>query len=342
MLRYVVRKLLLAVPLVLCIVTLIFGLIELSPGDVSSKFVNEETPPELRELIIAKFRLDQPVHVRYLSMLWNLVRLDFGHSLALDRPVFDIIAEYLPNTIVLSLVTLLVAYPTGIVLGTIQAVRQNRPLDTGASVASLLLYSMPTFWLALMLQLLVGIYWAGWVQGLAGQGVVSMGTADLLTLPLSGMKDPIFYDDLSWGEKLVDRFEHLILPGFAMGFAAAAQSARYMRSSLLEVIRQDYIRTARAKGLPERVVVIKHGLRNALLPIVTLLGLSLPFLFSGSVLVEIVFSWPGMGRMIVTAIQQQDTPLIIACFFVFTVLVVIGNLVADILYAWVDPRIRLE
>ncbi|MEM6926428.1 MAG: ABC transporter permease, partial [Myxococcota bacterium] len=207
-----------------------------------------------------------------------------------------------------------------------------------ASVGSLVLYSMPTFWLALMLQLLIGIYWAGWVQGLG----LPPGVQDTLTLPLSGMKDPIFYDDFGFFERIVDRFEHLILPGFAMGFAAAASTARYMRSSLLEVIRQDYIRTARAKGLPERLVIIRHGMRNALLPIVTLLGLSLPYLFSGSVLVEIVFSWPGMGRLIVTAIGQQDTPLIIACFFVFTLLVVLGNLIADILYAWVDPRIRLD
>jgi len=342
MLRYVVRKLLLAVPLVIGVVTLIFLLIELSPGDALSKFVSPDMDPEVIKLIEIRMGLDQPAHVRYLLMIRNLAMFDFGVSLSHDRPVFDIIAEYLPNTILLSLVTLLVAYPTGVVLGTIQAIRQNRPVDTGISVSSLVLYSMPTFWLALMLQLLFGIYWSGWLQDLVASGSLSAATADFLSLPLSGMKDPIWYDELSFGERLFDRFKHILLPGFAMGFAAAASSARYMRSSLLEVIRQDYIRTARAKGLSERLVVIKHGVRNALLPIVTLLGLSLPFLFSGSVLVEMVFSWPGMGRMIVEAIGQQDTPLIIACFFVFTLMVVAGNLVADILYAWVDPRIRLE
>ena len=139
----------------------------------------------------------------------------------------------------------------------------------------------------------------------------------------------------------MDRLKHLLLPGLALGIASAAGTARYMRSSMLEVIRLDYIRTARAKGLPERTVVFKHALRNALLPIVTLLGLSLPYLFSGSVLVEIIFAWPGMGRLIVGAIFTQDTPLIIACFFVFSLMVVAGNLVADILYSIVDPRIRL-
>jgi peptide/nickel transport system permease protein len=156
------------------------------------------------------------------------------------------------------------------------------------------------------------------------------------------MVDAVEHDFMTVPEKLVDRLQHLILPGVALGVASAAGTARYMRSSMLEVIRQDYVRTARAKGLSERKVVFKHALRNALLPIVTLLGLSLPFLFSGSVLIEIIFAWPGMGRVIVGAIFAQDTPLIIACFFVFTMVVVLGNLVADLLYSLVDPRIRLS
>ena len=143
------------------------------------------------------------------------------------------------------------------------------------------------------------------------------------------------------GEKFVDRLQHILLPGIALGLASAAGTARYMRSSMLEVIRLDYIRTARAKGLPERTVVFKHAMRNALIPIVTLLGLSLPYLFSGSVLVEYIFAWPGMGRLIIEAIRSQDTPVITGCFFVFTLMVVIGNLLADILYSIVDPRIRL-
>ena len=152
--------------------------------------------------------------------------------------------------------------------------------------------------------------------------------------------------DLAWleaaahtPERLLDRARHLVLPGVAMGMAFAAGTARYMRSSLLEVIRQDYIRTARAKGLRERVVVLKHAMRNALLPIVTLMGLSVRMLFSGAVLIEIIFAWPGMGRLIVQAIYQQDTPLIVGCFFVISLLVVLGNLIADLAYAVVDPRV---
>jgi peptide/nickel transport system permease protein len=339
--KYVARKTLLAIPLVWVVVTLIFVLLELSPGTIADKFFNPETPPQVRELIAAKYHLDDPAWVRYLAMLRNLALFDFGRSMAQDRAVFAIISEALPNTVLLSSVTLLVIYPTGILLGTIQAVRHRSMIDTTFSVASLILYSMPLFWLGLMLQLLVAFYWAGWLQDLVQAGTISRHTASLFKLPTDGMVDLTKFD-MTWGEELFDRAKHLVLPGIAMGLATSGATARYMRSSLLEVIRQDFIRTARAKGLHERTVVLRHGLRNALLPIVTLMGLNVPFLFSGAVLVESIFSWPGMGRLIVNAIKTQDTPLIIACFYVFTLLVVLGNLLADIAYAWVDPRIKYD
>lgn len=340
--KYIARKLLLAIPLIWCVVTLIFVLLELSPGDISSKFFTPETPPEVRAMIIEKYHLHDPSIVRYGAMLWNLLSFDFGRSMAQERPVFDIIAAALPNTILLSVLTLMVIYPTGILIGTLQAVRHNTPADTGLSVASLTLYSMPEFWLALMLQLLVAFYWSGWIDGLGRAGVLGDQAVMWLTLPSSGMVDAVQYDFMSPGEQLVDRLKHLILPGVAMGLASAGATARYMRSSLLEVIRQDYIRTARAKGLRERTVIVKHALRNALLPIVTLMGLNVPALFSGTVIIETIFAWPGMGRLIVGAIYTQDTPLIIATFYVFTLLVVAGNLMADVAYALVDPRIKYD
>jgi len=243
---------------------------------------------------------------------------DLGVSLVQERPVVEIIAEALPNPLLLSLVTLAVIFPVGVSLGIFQAVRQGRVEDSVASVGALFFYSMPSFWLALMLQLI----------------------APSLGLPISGMNDAVMVDYMSPAERWWDTAAHLLLPGLAMGVASAAGVARYMRSSLLEVIRQDYIRTARAKGLPERAVIGKHALRNALLPIITLVGLSLPFLVGGSVLVETVFAWPGMGKLIIDAIYQQDTPLIIACFLLFAVVVTLGNLFADLAYAVVDPRIR--
>ena len=321
MIGYIGRKLLLAIPLLWGVITLIFVLIELSPGTVADKFFTPDTTPEVRMMIIEKYGLDQPAIVRYALMLKNLMFFDFGVSMVHEEPVFGLVMQALPNTLLLSLVTLIVVFPVGILLGTIQGVRQGGVTDTGISISSLFFYSMPSFWLALMLQLLFTLWWP--------------------ILPTSGMYGNM-YDYMGTGAQIGDRLVHLILPGIAMGLASAAGNARYMRSSLLEVIRQDYIRTARAKGLPEATVIGKHALRNAMLPIITLMGLSLPYLFSGSVLVETIFAWPGMGRLIVDAIFAQDTPMIIACFFVFTLVVVAGNLIADLAYAFVDPRIKYD
>ena len=321
MIKYAVQKLLLAIPLILGVVTLIFLLVQLSPGDTTDRFFTPETPPEVRQMIMAKWGLDQPVHVQYLRMLGNLATGDFGVSIAQERPVFEIIGEKLPNTLLLSAVSLSVIVITGVSLGIAQAVRQYSLFDNLASVISLFFYSMPSFWLALMLVLVFSY--------------------NFELLPSSGMKDAVMYDFMTPTEQFLDRVKHLLLPGVGLGMATSAGMARYMRSSMLEVVQQDYIRTARAKGLPETVVILKHTVRNALLPIITIIGLSMPFLFSGSVLIEYVFAWPGMGRVIVEAIFTQDTPLIIACFFVFTLLVVTGNLLADLANALVDPRIKL-
>ena len=342
MTKYIFRKLLLAVPLLWGVITLIFFLVELTPGSVADKFFTPETPPEVRQMIVAKYGLDRPAIVRYALMLKNLAFFDFGVSMAQERPVFEIIRDALPNTLVLSAVTMMIIFPTGIAVGTLQAVRHNKLSDTGASIASLFFYSMPSFWLALMLQLFIAFGWSGFIEGLGARGVLSDDTVGLLVLPSSGMFDAVGQFTMTTGEQIVDRLKHLILPGFAMGLASAAGTARYMRSSLLEVVRQDYIRTARAKGLLERVVILKHAMRNALLPIITLFGLQIPYLFSGAVLVETIFAWPGMGRLIVNAIYTQDTPLIIALFFVSTLLVVLGNLIADVTYAIVDPRIKYD
>ncbi|MFT4977144.1 MAG: peptide/nickel transport system permease protein [Myxococcota bacterium] len=321
MISYIFRKLLLSIPLILGVITLIFILVQLSPGDATDRFFTPETPPEVRQMVMEKWGLDQPVHIQYLRMIGNLSTGDFGTSIAQERPVFDIIGEKLPNTLLLSGVTLSIIIFTGVSLGIAQAIRQYSIFDNLASVISLFFYSMPSFWLALMLILIFSLH--------------------LELLPASGMVDAVSHDFMSPSQKFWDRVRHLILPGVGLGVASSAGMARYMRSSMLEVIRQDYVRTARAKGLSETTVVLKHSVRNALLPIITLVGLSLPFLFSGSVLIEYVFAWPGMGRVIVEAIFTQDTPLIIACFFVFTILVVTGNLLADIAYSMVDPRIRL-
>lgn len=322
MLKYILRKLLLSIPLLWGVVTLIFLLIQASPGDATDRFFTPETPPKVREMIEAKWGLDQPVYVQYVRMIGNIATGDFGRSIAQDRPVFDIIGDALWNTVLLSLISMIVTYSVGILLGVLQAVRQYSLLDSVSSVVSLFLYSMPGFWLALMMVLVFTLKWP--------------------ILPSTGMIDAAMFDFMTPQEQWMDRLRHIILPAIALGLSPAAGIARYMRSSMLEVVRQDFVRTAAAKGLPGWKVTFKHALRNALLPIITIIGLNLPFLFSGAVLIETIFAWPGMGRVIVTAIYTQDTPLIVACFFVSSLLVVAGNLLADVLYSFVDPRIRLS
>ncbi len=328
MTRYLVRRLLGAVPLVFGIATIIFFVVNLAPGDPMLTMIRPGMTAETVEQMRRNFGLDQPVGVRYVKWVASTLRGDFGYSITHGRPVLDVIRDFLPNTLLLSAAALLLAFVFGIVLGTIQAVRQYSLLDSALSVVLLFFYSMPSFWLALMLILTLSLFarnvweWPIW-------------------FPASGMYGSE-YEFLSTGQKILERIRYMTLPTLSLALVLTAGVARYMRGSMLEVIRQDYVRTARAKGLPERVVVFKHALRNALIPVITLLGLYVPVLFSGTVFIETVFAWPGMGKVIVEAIFQRDYALVMAGSFFFALMVVVGNLIADVLYAVVDPRIRYE
>jgi peptide/nickel transport system permease protein len=259
-----------------------------------------------------------------LRWLGSFLRGDFGYSFAQHRPVAQVIADALPNTLILSGVSLALIFVIGCAVGIVQAVRQYSNLDEALTFLSLFVYSIPGFWLGLMLIILF-----------------SSVVPEPLRLPISGMTDVNHELMSAWG-RMVDTARHLLLPGFALGIASAAGVARYMRSSMLETIRQDYVRTARAKGLSERRVILGHALRNALIPIVSLLGLYLPLLFGGAVVIEVVFAWPGMGRVLYNSVVARDYPVVMAASFLFGVLVLLGNLVADVLYAAADPRIRYE
>jgi peptide/nickel transport system permease protein len=327
MISYLVRRLLGSIPLLLGILTIIFFVVNLAPGDPTARFFNPNVSPEVIEQMRRNLGLDQPLHIQYGRWLWSFARGDFGYSFGQMRPIGDILPETLWNTLQLSIVSLVVIFVVGMLLGIIQAVRQYSVTDNVLTFVALFFYSMPSFWFALMLILILSL-WAnqlGWPIQFPASGMTSVG-----------------YEFMTTPEKIQDRVMHMILPATALGIGAAAGVARYMRGSMLEVIHQDFIRTARAKGLSERVVIFKHALRNALIPIVTLLGLYLPFLFSGAVLVEVIFAWPGMGRAIVDAIFQRDYPMVMATSFVISAVVVLGNLVADVLYAVVDPRIRTD
>lgn len=325
MIGYLLRRLLGAIPLLLGILTLIFFIIHVAPGDPTARFFNPNVSPEVIEQMRRNLGLDQPLHVQYLKWMGSFLRGDFGYSFGQMRPISEILPGTLWNTLQLTLLSLLLIFVVGMLVGIVQAVRQYSVTDNVASVVALFFYSMPSFWFALMLLLIFSLkasQW-GWPFSLPASQMTSVGA-----------------EFLPWGDRVWDRVQHLILPVTALGIGNAAGVARYMRGSMLEVIHQDFIRTARAKGLSERSVIFRHALRNALIPIVTLLGLYLPFLLSGAVLVETIFAWPGMGRLIVDAIFQRDYPLVMATSFVIAAVVVLGNLTADVLYAVVDPRIR--
>jgi peptide/nickel transport system permease protein len=326
MIGYLLRRLLGAIPLLLGILTIIFFVVHLAPGDPTARFFNPNVSPEVIEQMRRNLGLDQPLHIQYWRWLSSFLTGDFGYSFGQMRPIGEILPEVLWNTLQLTLVSLVVIFAVGMLIGIVQAVRQYSLADNVLTFAALFFYSMPSFWFALMLILIFSRGAdAGW----------------LFNWPASGMTS-IEYEYLSPMGKAGDRLAHLMLPAIALGIGSAAGVARYMRGSMLEVIHQDFIRTARAKGLSERTVIFKHALRNALIPIITLVGLYLPFLLSGAVLVETIFAWPGMGRAIVEAILARDYPMVMATSFVIAAIVVLGNLLSDVLYAVVDPRIRNE
>lgn len=330
MVGYLVRRILGAIPLLLGILTLIFFIIHVAPGDPTARFINPNVSPRVIEQMRHNLGLDQPLHVQYFKWLWSFIRGDFGYSFGQQQPISDILMGWhgvLWNTLQLTLVSLVLIFVIGMLIGIVQAVRQYSLADNLLSFVALFFYSMPSFWFALMLILLFSLQATqhGWPISFPASGMTSVG-----------------YEFMTFGQQMADRFRHIILPAMAMGIGNAAGVARYMRGSMLEVIHQDFIRTARAKGLSERVVIFRHALRNALIPIITLLGLYLPFLLSGAVLVETIFGWPGMGRAIFDAILQRDYPMVMATSFVIAAMVVLGNLLSDVLYAVVDPRIRTE
>jgi peptide/nickel transport system permease protein len=323
---YSLRRLLASIPLLLGVATIVFFLLSLAPGDPSFLFIGRGMSPEMVETVRRNMGLDDPLLVRYLRWLLALARGDFGYSFSAQMPVLDRIMAALPNTLLLASVSLVLAFLAGIVLGVIQAVRQYSLLDAVLSGGALFFYSMPSFWLAIMLILVFSVNAAnawGWPLAFPASGVVSPG-----------------YDLLGPFDQLKNRVMHLVLPTLSLTLVLAAGVARYVRASMLEVIHQDYIRTARAKGLPESRVIFKHALRNGLIPVVTLFGLYLPLLLSGTVFIEYVFAWPGMGKLLVDSILQRDYPVVLAGTFLFGGMVVLGNLFADLVYGVVDPRIR--
>jgi peptide/nickel transport system permease protein len=322
MLLYLFKRLLLMVPLLLGITLISFVVIHLAPGEPTDlqTQLNPEVSVELQQRLRAQYDLDQPLLVQYGKWLGRLVRLDFGESFSQDRrPVTAKIAERLPVTILINVLSigliLLVAVPIGI----FSAVRRNSHFDRLTTIFVFIGFATPSFWLALLLMDVLGVRYG--------------------LFPIVGLKS-LGYDYLSWPGQILDVLHHLVLPVFVSAFGGLAGFSRYMRANMLEVIRQDYILTARAKGLTEKAVIWKHALRNALLPVITILGLSVPGLIGGSVIFETIFAIPGMGKLFYDGVMMRDYPLIMGILVIGAVLTLVGNLLADLGYALADPRIR--
>ncbi|MCK4536500.1 MAG: ABC transporter permease [Desulfuromonadales bacterium] len=322
MLVYLSKRLLMMIPMLIGITLISFVVIHLAPGEPTDlqTDLNPEASIEMKERLRAQYDLDKPLYVQYGKWLSRLVRLDFGDSFSQDRrPVLEKIFERMPITILINVLSIALILVVSVPIGIMSAVKRNSPFDRGTTVFVFLGFAMPSFWLALLLMDFLGVR--------------------LGLFPISGLRS-IGYEYMSWGGQLLDSIHHLILPVFISAFGGLAGFSRYMRSNMLEVIRQDYILTARAKGLSERTVIYKHALRNALLPVITILGLSVPGLIGGSVIFETIFAIPGMGKLFYDGVMMRDYPLIMGILVIGAVLTLVGNMLADLSYAIADPRIR--
>src|SRR5213595_994151 len=323
MLWYALRRLVLAVPLLLGITLISFVVIHLAPGepvDLQTGDLSVQSSAQAKQLLREVYGLDKPLTVQYWNWLGRLARLDFGRSFAPDgRPVLTMIAERLPITLLLNIVEMLIIVTMAVPVGALSATRQYSAFDKVTTIFVFIGFATPDFWLALLLMILFGVQ-LGW-------------------LPISGLRS-MNWEYLSFWRQQWDFLGHLALPILVATFGGLAGFSRYMRQSMLEVVRQDYIQSARAKGLAEPIVIGKHALRNALLPVVTILGLSLPGLIGGSVIVESIFAIPGMGQLMVQAVFARDYPLIMGNLVIVATLTLFANLLADVAYGIVDPRIR--
>ncbi|NQT30645.1 MAG: ABC transporter permease [Candidatus Saganbacteria bacterium] len=316
--KFVFRRLLQLIPLLIGVSLITFFVMHLAPGDPTALIADPSIDPVDLARIRANWGLDQPLIVQYFYWLGNVLRGDLGTSYLSGQPVLFEILERLPATLLLMIPSFIITLLITIPLGVLSAVRKNSFFDNIVTVLSFIGMATPSFWLGMMLMLLFAV--------------------DLGWLPAVGMTDPLLSG--GWFVHMMDVIRHMILPLTTMTILSLAGITRYQRAAMLEVLDQDFIRVARAKGLPERVVVFKHALRNALIPIVTIMGLSLPALFGGAFIIETIFAWPGMGRLGVIAIFQRNYPLIMGIMLFSAILIMLGNLLADIGYALVDPRIR--
>jgi len=323
-LKYIVKRILFMIPLMLGITIICFFVMHLAPGsptDLQTE-MNPKASVEMKQHLRALYELDKPIHVQYWSWLKKISHGNMGFSFSSDqRPVTSKILERLPITILIEFLSLIIIIAVAVPIGVLSAVHQDSLFDKVTAVFVFIGFAVPTFWLALLLMIFFGIN-LGW-------------------LPISGLRS-LNYEYLGTIDRIIDLAKHLVLPVFVSAFGGLAGLSRYMRANMLEVIRQDYIMTARAKGLSERDVIYRHALRNALLPAITILGLSIPGLIGGAVIFETIFAIPGMGQLLFMSVMARDYPTIMGILLFSAILTLLGNLIADVSYALADPRIRIS
>jgi len=331
---YIIKRLLQIIPVILGVTIIAFALIHLAPGDPARTMLGQHaTETEINE-IREKYGLDKPLYVQYFVWLGDVLQGDLGRSILTHEQVATEIGARFPNTIELAIAAMIFAIIIGGLAGIISATKQYSITDYTVMGVALFGISMPVFWLGIMLMMIFGVT-LGWLP--------IGGRIDLL-IPFNRVTGFMVFDSIITGNgtALISVLRHLILPAIALGTIPMAIIARVTRSSMLEVLRQDFIRTERAKGLTERKVIYKHAIRNAMVPVITVIGLNFGLLLSGAILTETIFSWPGVGRLVVNAVYARDYPLVIGCILVFALVFVIVNLVTDILYTFIDPRIHYE
>jgi len=329
--QYLIRRLLLIIPTFLGITLITFMVIQLAPGSPAAMklsmgeqgMMGDEVTREIVEQTKKLYGLDKPIWTRYGIWLKQVVTLDFGTSYKDHRPVIEKIAERLPITIELNLISIFLVYLIAIPIGVYSAVEQGTIRDKVMTVILFILYSLPNFWVAVLL-------------------IMFLGGGDFLDwFPIYGISSPGM-EGAAFTARLWNHLWHLVLPVFCLSYGGLAGLSRFMRAGMLEVIRQDYIRTARAKGLPEKLVIFKHAMRNSIIPIITLLGYLLPGMLGGSIIIESIFSIPGMGQLSFEAVLSRDYPVVMAIATISAMLTLLGILISDLLYVWADPRITYE
>jgi len=331
---YIIKRILLLIPVLLGVSILSFSLIHLAPGDPARTIAGEHASPEILQVIQEKYGLDKPLVTQYWVWLRQVLKGDLGRSIVTNERIAKEILDRFPATVELTFFSMFIAIAVGAFAGIVSASKQYSALDYTTMGVALFGVSMPVFWLGVMLMMVFGVF--------------------LRWLPISGRINTLISFRRITGLYLLDSIiglnwpafssavRYLILPSVALGTIPMATIARVTRSSMLEVLRQDFIRTERAKGLPERMVIYKHAARNALLPVITVIGLNFGILLAGAILTETIFSWPGIGRYVVKAVQMRDYPAVQGCVLFFAFMFVIVNLITDLLYAYIDPRIKYE